>query len=62
MYSEEIKKLLKIRNNLVNLNEYLQITSSPQIDHIKYENGIFNIWTNDGYKFQLKLLNSDIQK
>ena len=55
MYSKEIEELLKLRNNLIDLNEYKKIIQSPQIDHIKYENGIFNIWTDDGYKFQLKI-------
>lgn len=55
MYSKEIQELLKLKNNLVTLEEYLRIIQSPQIDHIKYENGIFNIWTNDEYKFELKI-------
>lgn len=55
MYSKEIQELLKLKNNLITLEEYLRIIQSPQIDHIKYENGIFNIWTNDEYKFELKI-------
>ena len=56
MYSHEIKELLKIKKNIVNLKEYINIVSSPQIDHIKYVDGMFNIWTTDGYKFELKLV------
>ena len=55
MYSYEIEQLLKIRNNLVSIKEYIQIISSPQVDHIKYEDEVFKIWTNDGYKFELKI-------
>lgn len=55
MYSEEIANLLKIRYNLVSIKEYLQIAESPQIDHIKYENNSFFLWSNDGYKFELKI-------
>ena len=56
MYSEEIKELLRLRNNLVSIKEYLKIIESPQIDHIKFdENGLFYLWTNDNYKFCLKI-------
>ena len=38
MYSEEIKYLLQLRNELITINEYIKIVStSPQINHIKYE-------------------------
>lgn len=55
MYSNEIEKLLKLRNGLVTLKEYIEITESNQVDHIKYENDVFKIWTTDGYKFELKI-------
>ena len=55
MYSEEIAKLLRIRYNLVSIKEYIQIIESPQVDHIKYENDEFYIWTTDGYTFKLKI-------
>lgn len=55
MYSEEIKRLLEIRNNLVSIKEYLAITDSPQIDHIKYDNGLFYLWTTDNYRFILRI-------
>lgn len=55
MYSEEIAKLLKMRYNLVSIREYIQIIESPQVDHVKYENNEFKIWTNDGYTFTLKI-------
>ena len=55
MYSYEIENLLKLKNYLVSIQEYLYIVKSPQIDHIKYENDAFNIWTNDNYNFILKI-------
>lgn len=55
MYSYEIEKLLKLRENLVSIKEYLTITDSPQIDHVKYDNGLFYLWTTDNYRFVLKI-------
>lgn len=55
MYSHEIEQLLKLKNNLVTIKEYLKITESSQIDHIKYDNGLFYLWTTDNYKFVLKI-------
>lgn len=55
MYSYEIAKLLELRYNLVSIKEYIQIIESPQVDHIKYDNGEFKIWTNDGYTFTLRI-------
>lgn len=55
MYSHEIEQLLKIRNDLVSIREYINICSSPQVDHIFYENDEFTIWTTDNYKFIFKL-------
>lgn len=40
---------------MISYKEYIQIIKSPQIDHVKYENGSFKIWTNDGYCFKLIL-------
>lgn len=59
MYSWEIAKLLKLRYNLVSIKEYLEITKSPQIDHIKYEDDTFFLWSNDGYSFKLKIKKGD---
>ena len=55
IYSEEIKELLRVRNNLVTLQEYKWIALSPQVVHIKYENEEFKIKTSDGYTFKLKI-------
>ena len=55
MYSEEIKHLLELKNYYIEVKEYLKIIKSPQVDHIKYENHLFNVWTKDGYYFKFKL-------
>jgi hypothetical protein len=55
MNSYEIEKLLELKNNLVTLNEYIKICNSPQINHILYKDDIFHIWTNDNFKFELKI-------
>lgn len=55
MYSEEIKELLRIRNNLVTLQEYKWIALSPQVTHIVYQNDTFYIKTSDNYSFTLKI-------
>lgn len=55
MYSYEIENLLKLRNYLITVQEYYKIANSPQIDHIKYENDTFFMWSNDGYTFKFKL-------
>lgn len=56
MYSEEIKKLVELKNNLLSVKEYCDIVdTSPQIDHIKYENELFNIYTNDNFSFKIKI-------
>lgn len=55
MYSEEIKNLLELKNYYIEVKEYLKIINSPQVDHIKYENQSFNVWTKDGYYFKFKL-------
>ena len=59
MHSHDIKRLLELKKNLVTNKEYFMIISSPQIDHIKYEDDIFKIWTTDGYKFELRINNEN---
>jgi hypothetical protein len=44
-----------MRYNLVSIKEYIQIIESPQVDHIKYENNEFKIWTTDGHAFTLRI-------
>ena len=55
MYNHEIQELLRIKNNLVTIKEYIEICNSPQVDNILYENETFNIWTSDGHHFALKI-------
>ena len=55
MYSHEIEQLLKLKNNLVTIQEYLKITDSSQVNHVKYENNEFICWTTDNYYFKFKV-------
>lgn len=56
MFSYEIEQLLKLRNYLVSIEEYNQIiSSSSQIDHVKYEDNVFKVWTTDNYTFTFKI-------
>ena len=58
MYSQEIEELLKLRNYLISVKEYLRILeTSPQINHIKYNpfDDCFDIWTDDRYYFKTKV-------
>lgn len=54
MYSYEIENLLKIKHNILTIAEYLEILStSPQINHVKYDNGTYEINTEDNYNFKV---------
>lgn len=59
MYSEEIDKLIKLRNYIISNVEYFNICRSSQVDHVLYkEDGSgydFNIWTNDNYYWKVKV-------
>lgn len=55
MHNHEIIELLKRKKNIVNYMEYVQIISSPQVDHVKFEDEQFYIWTKEGLKFELKI-------
>jgi len=60
MYSREIDDLIKIKKYILESKEYDMIChTSPQINHIKYEeepSGYnYNIYTNDGYKWKVKV-------
>lgn len=56
MYSYEIKQLLELKNNLLELKEYIEvIRTSPQIEHIKYEDEHFILDTTDNFRFKIKL-------
>lgn len=54
MSSSEIADYIKIRNGELGNDEILEmidISKNPQIDHISYENGVWNMWDNIGMHF-----------
>ena len=56
MYSWEIDQLLKIKHYIISVSEYCEIvSSSPQINDVKYENGMFKLTTDDKYEFKVKV-------
>ena len=62
MYSHEIQQLLELKNYVLELKEYIEvIRTSPQIDHIKYEDNQFLFDTTDNFhlKFKIKEINKD---
>lgn len=58
MYSHEIEQLLELKKNIITDKEYLKILkTSPQINHVKYDNysSDFYITTDDKYNFKFKV-------
>lgn len=56
MYSHEIEQLLEIKNNLLDIKDYIEIIkTSPQVDHILYKNQNFHLFTTDDYHFKFKI-------
>lgn len=58
MYSWEIQQLLKAKNYLITVKDYIRICDeSPQINWVKYDNfnEKFIITTDDKYKFEFKV-------
>ena len=56
LYSYEIEELLELRDYLLTIKEYVNIIqTSPQIDHVQYKKDHFELFTNDGYKFNFKI-------
>ena len=60
MYSHEIERLVKLRNYLLDSDEYARISDikeNPQITHIKYEpyDNTFQMDTKDNYHFKFKV-------
>lgn len=57
MYSHEIDRLLKIKQNIITVKEYFEIlNTSPQINHVKYDNGTYEINTEDKYNFKVHVI------
>lgn len=58
MYSWEIDRLLKIRQNIITCSEYFEIIStSPQITNVKYDpfQNTTEMKTSDNYDFKVKI-------
>lgn len=56
MYSWEIEQLIELKNHLLEIQDYCEIVStSPQIDHILYNQDHFEMYTDDYYKFKFKI-------
>lgn len=58
MYSHEIERLLKIKQYILSYNDYANIiTTSPQINNVKYnkDNDTFEIKTDDRFNFKFKV-------
>ena len=56
MYSHEIEEYIKLRNYILSIKEYIEVVgSSPQIEHIKYEDEHFHFDTTDNFHFKIKL-------
>ena len=57
MYSHEIEKLLKMKNYLINVQDYIKIVESSQVNEVDYKgSNEFNVSTNDGYSFSFKIV------
>lgn len=57
MTSSEISSYINIRHGELCSDEILHIidtTRNPQIDHIVYENGVWNMWDKNGEQFTFK--------
>lgn len=62
MYSYEIDELLEKNNYELDAQTYLLLlSSSPQINHVKYSayGGYFEIWTSDGYYWKFNIANNE---
>lgn len=56
MYSHEIEELIELKNNLLEIKDYVKIIkTSPQIDHVQYKKDHFELNTTDGYNFKFKI-------
>lgn len=57
MYSHEILELLRLRNYLISVEEYIRLISSDQVKYVKYNpfEDKFYVSTDDNYNFQFKV-------
>ena len=57
MYSHEIEQLLKMKNYLITVQDYIKIIESSQVREVNYNgNNNFNVSTNDGYSFSFRVV------
>ena len=57
MYSHEIEQLLKLKNYLVDVKDYINIVESSQVKDVEYEgNNNFKVETKDGYSFSFRIV------
>lgn len=64
MYSYEIDKLLAEYNYVIPVQLYIKIiSSSPQINHVKYDtfSNDFHIWTDDDKYWKIKVYNKPLE-
>lgn len=62
MYSHEIDELLANNNYKLDAQTYLSLlSSSPQINHVKYSThgDYFETWTSDGYYWKFNIANNE---
>lgn len=58
MYSYEIDQLIKLRNYLIENEEYMKIVlNSPQISYLKYDpfTKDYEMWTSDNFYWKYKV-------
>ena len=60
MYTSEIVELVKLKKYLIEYEEYIKICDSPQVDHVDYSDGQFNIFSNDGLSIRVKVKEREI--
>lgn len=54
MKSSELSNFIEVRNRALSSDEILNVIDTeqnPQIDHIIYENGLWQIWDKEGNYF-----------
>lgn len=57
MYSHEIEQLLKMKNYLITVQDYIKIIESSQVRDVNYNgNNNFNVSTDDGYSFSFRVV------
>lgn len=55
MYTWEIDDLVRERDNILSVRDYIQVCRSPQVDHIKRDDDMIQIWTKDGGYWNIRI-------